>query len=1202
MLSSIFRFELGYQTKGAGFFAIFGIFFLLVFGSVVVDSIQIGASEAVNINSPGAATVTIGIMSLFGMFIPVVMMATGVTRDKSLKTDEMFGSLPVSPRTMLTGRYFGGLFATFMCFAAIPLGFTLGTLMPWLDPENLGPHRLDLILYIAVIIGGLNMLIIGTLLFTVANMTRSLIATWVALVALLIGYVIANLIAGQLEARTTAALMDPFGLSAYGEITRYWTAAEQNTQAVPLTGIFLQNRLLWGGIALALLALNIALPKGIRGPSFARFKKETKSPLGSALREVTLPRVEPAPLYSSNLQQFARRTRFEVFGIVRSVAFWIVLALSVFNTVGSLAFLQSWYGAQALPVTRLTINAIEGTFVFVPLIIAVYYTAELIWRERTVKFNEIIDATPTPSWVFVGSKYLSTLVVLVLLATFAALTAIISQLVRGYTILELDQYAVRLFFFMVINFGLLTVLALFFQVLLNNKWAGIGAILAYFVLSIAVSEMGFNHWLYTFGSGINLNYSDMDGYGSTMYPTLVMSAYWIAFSVILGLVTFALWSRGSLDPMLSRFKRMPDRFSGGSLVALAVSVLVFAGLGGFVFYNTNVINTYMTEDQLEERAVAYEETYRQYEFTPMPSVIDVELTAELFPDDRRADLSVDYVIANKTDAPMGTAHVDYSRQVEVLEQSIEGATLTTEDADNAHYIFTFDPALQPGEERAMTASVRYDYEGFRNGSQGGPIRKNGTFMNSSLLPVIEWGSGKILTDRAERRKRELEEIPRLPKLEDEFYRNVGILGGADWIDFKATVTTDADQIAIAPGYLVSEETNGDRRTFVYEQDVPIQNFYSVQSAEYVVEEDVWRAPEGMEDVQLQVFYDEKHPYNVERMIEAMKSSFDVFTEVFTPFQYRQMRIQEFPWASFAQSFPNTVPYSENIGFITDLSGERDPDSIDPVTYVTAHEVAHQWFGHQLSAANVQGATMLIESFAQYGALLVMEEVFGREHMRRFLRYELDRYLSGRANEPIEEMPLYRVENQQYIHYQKGGHVMYLLRDQLGEEVVNSAVKRMIEEWGYRSKPYPRTTDFLAILREEAGAEHEQLIQDLFERIVLYDVDVTSAEMVELDGGSWEVTLVVDAKKLVADGEGNESEEPLSMDVDIGVFSTHPEDVKDGDDHIIAFERQTIVSGEQTIVLTVDEKPSFAGADPYNKLIDRRPENNVTEVEEASDEG
>ena len=131
-----------------------------------------------------------------------------------------------------------------------------------------------------------------------------------------------------------------------------------------------------------------------------------------------------------------------------------------------------------------------------------------------------------------------------------------------------------------------------------------------------------------------------------------------------------------------------------------------------------------------------------------------------------------------------------------------------------------------------------------------------------------------------------------------------------------------------------------------------------------------------------------------------------------------------------------MPFSESIGFIADL---RDPDDIDYVFYVTAHELGHQWWAHQVIGAFVQGVTMLDETFAQYSALMVQEKEYGPAQMHKFLKYELDRYLSGRGGEVVEELPLALNENQDYIHYRKGSVVMYALKDYLGEDVVDKVL-------------------------------------------------------------------------------------------------------------------------------------------------------------------
>ena len=146
------------------------------------------------------------------------------------------------------------------------------------------------------------------------------------------------------------------------------------------------------------------------------------------------------------------------------------------------------------------------------------------------------------------------------------------------------------------------------------------------------------------------------------------------------------------------------------------------------------------------------------------------------------------------------------------------------------------------------------------------------------------------------------------------------------------------------------------------------------------------------------------------MLRAMKASMDVFNKVFSPYQFRQARILEFPgYPSFAESFANTIPYSEAISLIQDDRAiRRDSDKIDMVTFVTAHELGHQWWARQVIGANMQGMTMLSETFAQYSAMLVMEHLYGSEHVRKFLKEELDTYLRARGSEEVEELPHDRV--------------------------------------------------------------------------------------------------------------------------------------------------------------------------------------------------
>jgi aminopeptidase N len=338
-------------------------------------------------------------------------------------------------------------------------------------------------------------------------------------------------------------------------------------------------------------------------------------------------------------------------------------------------------------------------------------------------------------------------------------------------------------------------------------------------------------------------------------------------------------------------------------------------------------------------------------------------------------------------------------------------------------------------------------------------------------------------------------------------------------------------------------------------------------------------------VDIEIYYHAPHDANIERMIDAVKKTLEYCSSHFGPYPYRQVRILEFPrYRQFAQSFPNTIPYAENAGFIARIDGA---DDIDIVSYVTAHEVAHQWWGDQVVAANTQGADMINESLAQYTALMVMEQEYGRDAMRRFLRYELDLYLSGRGGELVGEQPLLLVEHQPYIYYRKGSVVMYALRDYLGEDVVNGALAQFVDASAFEGPPYPTSLELRDLLEAAAPEDQGRLLEDMLDTITLFSNRATGATYSRLDDGRYRVWLEVEARKFRSDGYGVESEVQLDDWIDIGVFGAA--------DQVLYMKKHRLTEATTSIDVIAGAKPRRAGIDPYNKLVDRDSEDNVTTV-------
>jgi ABC-2 type transport system permease protein len=241
--------------------------------------------------------------------------------------------------------------------------------------------------------------------------------------------------------------------------------------------------------------------------------------------------------------------------------------------------------------------------------------------------------------------------------------------------------------------------------------------------------------------------------------------------------------------------------------------------------------------------------------------------------------------------------------------------------------------------------------------------------------------------------------------------------------------------------------------------------------------------------------------------------------------------------------------------------------------------------------------------AQYSALMVMEKEFGPANMRRFLESELNSYLVGRSTERQKEMPLDLVENQPYIHYNKGSLVMYALRDYIGEARMNAAVRGFLNATKFRGPPYPTSLQLVDSLRAATPDSLKYLIGDLFEHITLYELKTDSVTMEPAPRGGYAVDLYVNAKKLRADSLGKETEQPMEDWIDIGVFAKAlPKPDRTIDPKIgveLYLQKHRIRSGAQKITVVVGGHPYRAGIDPLHKLIDRITTDNTVGIRDRS---
>ena len=1200
----VLLFELRYRLRQSSTYVFFGLLLLLAFGFIASDVVQLGGGDAqVKLNAPIVIARMVILLTIFGTLISSALVGTSVLRDFEYRTHELFFTTRVSKWDYLVGRFVGSFLIALLVFSGMLVGLWLGSLMPWQDHTKLLPFRAAAYLQPFLLFVVPNLLFLCAIFFTLGALTRNLMAIYTFGIVVLVGYLIAQSLTRGLDSHLLAALLDPFGITPVGLVTRYWTPAEKNGALLPLAGFLLWNRLLWAAVGVAVFiaggaAFRFSAPpltlrragKGHDGKSHERAAQA-----GAALpAAIPLPAMHPRHDRAARLTQFLSMTRFQFQGMVKSVAFVLIVVMGIINFVTNAYFTDKLFDTPIYLVTRVMAETIQTSFSLYFLILLTVYAGELVWKERALKADGIHDSLPVPTALVYGSKLTALLSAEALLMLVLIVAGVAVQAAHGYFHFQIGLYLAYLYGDVFPPIALFTVLAFFVHALVNQKFLGHAVVvLAFLATSIILPKFGVEHNLLLFSGMPDLKYSDMNGFGPYAQPILWFTLYWTAFSVILGVLTALLWVRGTEADWPHRRGAMGSRWGAGARATTAGAGLAFVLLGGFIYYNTNVLNDYVTARGAQKLQASYEKEYKRYETLPQPRLTDVTVAADLDPSAHQYVLRGTYKMRNKTGQPIPDVHVLIDRKMTIKSLSFTGgATEARADREHGYYIYHLARPLAPGDSVAMSFDLAYQKRGFANGSPNTNIVGNGTFLSTENagLPFIGYQPGGELTDDADRRKQGLAPRARMASLSDtNARRNTYISNDSDWVNFDATVSTDPDQIALAPGYLQREWVQGGRRFFHYKMDAPILNFYSFVSARYAVRHDRWN------NVAIEVYYDPQHPYNVDRMVAGVKASLAYDSANFGPYQFRQLRILEFPaYASFAQSFPNTVPYSEGIGFIAHVRG---PEDIDYPFYVTAHEVSHQWWAHQVIGGNVQGSEMLSESLAQYSSLMVMEHTYGRDRMRRFLRFSLDRYLRGRGTEREEEEPLMRTENQPYIHYEKGALVFYALRDYMGEDKLNAVLAKFVRDKRFQSPPYTTSQELVSYLRQAAPPDLQPVLTDMFETITLYNNKAATATYTKTGPDKYRVTLTVDAQKVHADGKGAESPAPLHDWIDVGVFAK----AAPGQDlgKPLSLEKRLVTKPHMTFTLDVTGLPDKAGIDPYNKLIDRDPDDNVKSVTAAS---
>ncbi|MFL5580718.1 MAG: hypothetical protein ACJ8AO_10100 [Gemmatimonadaceae bacterium] len=1191
-LPAIFRFELAYQARRAWPWLFFVVLLVIAYLLARDSSLAEALHDEFFVNSPFSIAKTTVIGSVMWLLIAPPVAGDAAARDVGTGMHPLTYTLPISKADYLGGRFLAALVLNALLLLAVQAGILLAVYLPGVAPALIGPFRPAAYLTAYAYVTLPTAFVATALQFALALRSGRAMSSYVGSVLLMFVTVfIASLL---LFRRELGRLLDPVGMRFILEdLSHQWTTVEKSWRLLELEGAVLANRLLWVGVGLATLAvtyLRFRFEHRVESTWWSRLRlRSADSALRTTAREVQ----HSAPRQISAVQSFglaidARKTLAIAWtsfrSIVSSLAGRALLSVVPLMTVLVVIDQMVAVGTPLTPRTALVLRELTGgltaelaaapsRWVIIPLAI-VFFAGELVWRERDAGLGEITDAMPGSDWVPLLGKVLGLGLVLALFMTLLTAAGMVAQAILGYRHFEIGLYLEVLLGLQLPEYLLFAVLAVVVHVLVDQKYVGhLVAVVAYAFTAVLARLLEIEHNLLVYGRGPGWSYTEMRGFGGSLGPWAWFKLYWAAWAVLLAVAAKLLWVRGREGGVGARLREARRRLTRPTTWTAAAAAALVLSSGGFIFYNTNVLNEYHSSAEIEERRARYERRYRRYENVPQPRLTATSLRVEIFPERRAAEIRGTHRLVNASAVPIDSIHVVTAPGGVETRAVTFGRTarLALDDREHGYRIYVLDRPLAPGDSLRLDFDVRARPRGFHDrGADRSVTAKASAFSGGTWIPLVGYQRSRELLTAAARREHGLAPRPILGSLYDVEGREPASRGGG--IAFEAVVGTGEDQVAVAPGALRRTWTEHGRRYFHYATSAPIGSEWSFFSARYAVREERWTPATGSgQPVTIRMYHYPPHTGHLERTLRAVRASMDYYSAQFGRYPYDHLTIVEQPGAPgySMHADASMVTHGESFPFWTPVDGR-----LDMPYWVVAHEMGHQW---GLPYALVEGLPFLAEGLATYEGIQVVKTSRGEAHLRQLMAFLRRPYPYA----PIRRgQPLLRALDP-HMARRWGPFAMYALSEYMGADRVNGAIRRLTERSDAPGAPPVTTLDLYRELQAVTPDSLRHLLHDLFEVNTFWQLETRRATAKRVDAGTWRVTLRVRARKQVYDSAGVVTELPMDEWVPVGVFGEGPRHDELGAPLYVQMHR--VRSGEQTITVTVPRRPALAGIDPHHLL-------------------
>ncbi len=996
-------------------------------------------------------------------------------------------------------------------------------------------------------------------------------------------YINSPLVGGALlappETFRIAAISDLIGLAAFFEQTQFLSPLEKNTYLIAISDHFLWNRIFW--IALATLSLIGAY----RLFSFRKYSTKATKPEDSFNHEIITKKyslaIPSTDAIKTTMASLISTTKLDLKSLMKSFPFIAMLVIWMVLVVFQLNYSitgTSIYGGR-YPTTDLFVSLIVEVVPAIGLLLVVFYGGELVWKSRHYRFYQIIEGTPIKNSTLFLSKFMVLAFIPLILIISSILVGVAFQLSLGHYHLRLLHYG-SLFYYGGIQVILYAVIVLLVQTLVTNKYFGmiISGIIMLFFGPISQS-IGLEHPLVLLNQlpSMARTHSDFMGYGQYIKRFNWITIYWATFALITSIIISKSWKRGSASNLKSRFRQ---GFTKPEKMALTILVLAFIGTGSYIYYNVNVLNEFITSSKRYDFNEAYERSYKRYDDLAVPQLVSVHTEVDIYPESNTYHVKARNVITNKSGRTMHEIFVTAPESLESI--SLGHATETFHDPKLNTYLFHLDPPLDTNQLLTLEYQLTVAPKGFEVNRAVG--EKGSYIRNTSFTPCLGYVNEFEISDDYERKSRGLPKQDN-PVVNDAHLQVGGKFNFAD-VDFETIISTSSDQIAFSSGKFINQWQSEDRSYYHYRSEDKINNMVAYQCGRYQV-----RKEEHL-GVTIELYHHPDHQQNIEEIVRIAKATLDYCQDNFGPYPFDYLRIGEMSvfggGGANGQAMAGMVSINEKV-----FKRNVDPqETFNAVARVIIHEVAHQWWGELLTPKRIEGFMLLSESLAKYSETVILEKLENQKMVGKLSRHNIRRYFGGRSRKKDTEPPLYLCKHEQYLGYSKGGIVMTAIRDLVGEKQLNLALKNLVIQ--HKDQPNATSLHMMQELYKVVPEKHHGLIDDWMKRVITYDLSIDAVSCESLPNGRYEISLNVNAQRLLTLASGED--EPISIyePIKIGVYKYAENSAND--DPLIYLESHNFDNQHMNFKLAVNEKPDYVRIDPFFTRLDRNSVDNRAIIE------